>query len=338
MRLVVDDRNRQALARPCARGCRDGGQANPTVFMPDEGVVEAVIYERNDLVTRKHVPRPRRDPSGRLDDARTGLRRGKDRSVLQRRDHDRRRPGMRVSVDRVETIVVRLPERADFRWLSLSRPLGEFVLARISGDGVEGWGEVVGLRDWGDADGRRHGETPATICSIVHEYLAPCLFERPFLVRGALRTARSGRRRQPVRQGARRHRRPRSRRPRARGARLRPARRSHARGGAGCSYARPHAGRRSARRRSRRRRRRSPGPAGEGWPGRRPRRPGDRRPPAGARRRRRCCGWTPTAATSAGRALCTLLRPWRRRVPTSSSSRSSASPISRLLIHNRPCR
>ena len=88
---------------------------------------------------------------------------------------------MRVSVDRVETIVVRLPERADFRWLSLSRPLGEFVLARISGDGVEGWGEVVGLRDWGDADGRRHGETPATICSIVHEYLAPCLFERPFL-------------------------------------------------------------------------------------------------------------------------------------------------------------
>lgn len=88
---------------------------------------------------------------------------------------------MRVSVDRVETMVVRLPERADFRWLSLSRPLGEFVLARISGDGVEGWGEVVGLRDWGDADGRRHGETPATICSIVHEYLAPRLFERPFL-------------------------------------------------------------------------------------------------------------------------------------------------------------
>jgi L-alanine-DL-glutamate epimerase-like enolase superfamily enzyme len=89
---------------------------------------------------------------------------------------------MRVSVDRVETIVVRLPERADFRWLSLSRPLGEFVLTRISGDGVEGWGEVVGLRDWGDADGRRHGETPATICSIVHEYLAPQLFGRSFLL------------------------------------------------------------------------------------------------------------------------------------------------------------
>lgn len=86
---------------------------------------------------------------------------------------------MRVSVDRVETIVVRLPARSDFRWLSLSRPLGEFVLVRLSGDGVEGWGEVVGLRDWGDADGRRHGETPGTICSIVHEYLAPVLLEGP---------------------------------------------------------------------------------------------------------------------------------------------------------------
>ncbi len=86
---------------------------------------------------------------------------------------------MRVPVDRVETVVVRLPARSDFRWLSLSRPLGEFVLVRLSGDGVEGWGEVVGLRDWGDADGRRHGETPATICSIVHEYLAPLLLAGP---------------------------------------------------------------------------------------------------------------------------------------------------------------
>jgi len=86
---------------------------------------------------------------------------------------------MRFSVDRVETLVVRLPARADFRWLSLSRPLGEFVLVRLSGEGVEGWGEVVGLRDWGDDEGRRHGETPGTICSIVHEYLAPLLFEGP---------------------------------------------------------------------------------------------------------------------------------------------------------------
>ena len=87
---------------------------------------------------------------------------------------------MLISIDRVETIVVRLPPRSDFRWLSLSRPLGEFVLARIEANGFEGWGEVVGLRDWGDVDGRRHGETPATISAIVHEYLAPALAERPF--------------------------------------------------------------------------------------------------------------------------------------------------------------
>ena len=89
---------------------------------------------------------------------------------------------MRFQIETVETLIVRLPARADFRWLSLSRPLGEFVLVRISGDGVEGWGEVVGLRDWGDADGRRHGETPGTICSLVHEYLAPMLFEGPLTV------------------------------------------------------------------------------------------------------------------------------------------------------------
>jgi len=82
---------------------------------------------------------------------------------------------MSFEIDRIETLVVRLPPRADFRWLSLSRPLGEFVLVRIVAAGVEGWGEVVGLRDWGDVDGRRHGETPGTICSIVHDQLAPGL-------------------------------------------------------------------------------------------------------------------------------------------------------------------
>ena len=87
---------------------------------------------------------------------------------------------MLLAIDRVETVVVRLPPRFDFRWLSLSRPLGEFVLVRIAGNGVEGWGEVVGLRDWGDADGRRHGETPGTISAIVHEYLAPALVGQPF--------------------------------------------------------------------------------------------------------------------------------------------------------------
>jgi muconate cycloisomerase len=47
------------------------------------------------------------------------------------------------------------------------------VLARVTVEGGEGWGEVVGLRDWGDVDGRRHGETPETIAAIVHEQLAP---------------------------------------------------------------------------------------------------------------------------------------------------------------------
>lgn len=82
---------------------------------------------------------------------------------------------MTFALERIDTFVVRLPGRADFRWLSLSRPLGEFVLLRIEAGGVEGWGEVVPLRDWGDRDGRRHGETPATVNAIVHGEFAPWL-------------------------------------------------------------------------------------------------------------------------------------------------------------------
>jgi muconate cycloisomerase len=80
-----------------------------------------------------------------------------------------------ISLDRIETFVLRVPKRADFRWLSLTEPLGEFVLARVEAEGKVGWGEVVALRDWGDLDGRRHGETPSTVAAVVHEQLGPWL-------------------------------------------------------------------------------------------------------------------------------------------------------------------
>ena len=73
-----------------------------------------------------------------------------------------------------------MPSRTDFRWLSLSRPLGEFVLLRIRAGGVEGWGEIVALRDWGSFDGRRHGETSSTVTAVVHEQFAPWLLESEF--------------------------------------------------------------------------------------------------------------------------------------------------------------
>lgn len=91
-----------------------------------------------------------------------------------------------LRVERIETVVVQLPPRKDFRWLSLTRPLGEFVLVRLQMDGVSGWGEVVALRDWGDVDGRRHGETPSTVLSIVHELFAPVVLGRE-LALGQLR-------------------------------------------------------------------------------------------------------------------------------------------------------
>jgi muconate cycloisomerase len=86
---------------------------------------------------------------------------------------------VRVTLERIESFVVRVPGRTDWRWLSLSRPLGEFVLLRVQSEKAAGWGEVVALRDWGDSDGRRHGETPSTVSAVVHEQLAPALLGQP---------------------------------------------------------------------------------------------------------------------------------------------------------------
>jgi L-alanine-DL-glutamate epimerase-like enolase superfamily enzyme len=87
---------------------------------------------------------------------------------------------MNITIEQIETFVIRVPERADFRWLSLSRPLGEFVLAKLHAGSEVGWGEIVALRDWGDLDGRRHGETPETVTALVHEQLGPELLGAPF--------------------------------------------------------------------------------------------------------------------------------------------------------------
>ena len=78
---------------------------------------------------------------------------------------------MKVAIDEVKTFVIRVPPRADFRWLSLSRPLEEFVLCRLQAGAHVGWGEIVALRDWGNLDGHRHGETPATVVDVVHDQL-----------------------------------------------------------------------------------------------------------------------------------------------------------------------
>ena len=84
---------------------------------------------------------------------------------------------MKLKLEQLETFTISVPSRTDFRWLSLSRPLGEFVLIRIRAGGIEGWGEIVALRDWGSFDGRRHGETSSGVTAIVHEQFAPWLLE-----------------------------------------------------------------------------------------------------------------------------------------------------------------
>ena len=76
---------------------------------------------------------------------------------------------MLLSIDRVETIVVRLPPRADFRWLSLSRPLGEFVLARVEANGIRAGARSSGCATGATPTGDDTARRPATISAIVHE-------------------------------------------------------------------------------------------------------------------------------------------------------------------------
>ncbi|MBI4506904.1 MAG: hypothetical protein HY691_15330 [Chloroflexi bacterium] len=77
----------------------------------------------------------------------------------------------------LETYELRLPPLKDFRWQSLTEPLGSFFVVRlIAEDGTEGLGEVVPLKDWGGDHGRQYGETPTTAAHVVHEYLAPVVF------------------------------------------------------------------------------------------------------------------------------------------------------------------
>src|SRR5258708_18494832 len=79
----------------------------------------------------------------------------------------------------VEAIPFRLPVRREFRWAGLHADLGSFVLVRIRTDsGLFGLGEATPLPDWGGDFGRRAGQTPETVVSMVTKIRAPVLIGR----------------------------------------------------------------------------------------------------------------------------------------------------------------
>lgn len=83
---------------------------------------------------------------------------------------------MTDTIASVEAWPFRLPVRRDFKWAGLQIDLGSFVLVKVTTKaGVIGYGEATPLPDWGGDYGRRGGETLATVCAMINEFLGPAL-------------------------------------------------------------------------------------------------------------------------------------------------------------------
>lgn len=81
-----------------------------------------------------------------------------------------------MKIRSIEASAFSLPRRRNFKWAGLQAELGSFVLVRVTTDeGLVGYGEATPLADWGGDFGRRSGETPATVISMVNELFAPAL-------------------------------------------------------------------------------------------------------------------------------------------------------------------
>jgi L-alanine-DL-glutamate epimerase-like enolase superfamily enzyme len=76
----------------------------------------------------------------------------------------------------IEAIPFRLPVRRAFWWAGQKEALGSFVLVKVhTDDGITGLGEATPLPDWGGDFGRRSGETPKTVISLISQVLKPVL-------------------------------------------------------------------------------------------------------------------------------------------------------------------
>ena len=81
-----------------------------------------------------------------------------------------------MKIRSIQASAFRLPYRRSFKWAGLNGELGGFVLVRITtDDGLVGYGEATALPDWGGDFGRRSGETPATVISMINRIFAPAL-------------------------------------------------------------------------------------------------------------------------------------------------------------------
>jgi muconate cycloisomerase len=80
-----------------------------------------------------------------------------------------------LKIERVETIIVTLPERRPHPMATRAERQGHYVLVKIYADGLVGVGEATVLKEWGGDHGRYYGEYPNTTAYIIDELFGPAI-------------------------------------------------------------------------------------------------------------------------------------------------------------------
>lgn len=100
-----------------------------------------------------------------------------------------------LPLETIESFVVQLPTRRDFRWNGLDRPLGETLVVKVTSGDLTGYGETVPLPDWSGPHSSPFGETAEIDQLVLHDLVAPRILGQdaaPALVRARAREAVHG--------------------------------------------------------------------------------------------------------------------------------------------------
>jgi len=80
-----------------------------------------------------------------------------------------------LTIDRVQVLVVSLPERRKHPTATGSKRLGEYVIVKVHAGGLVGLGEATVLKEWGGDHGRYFGEHPGLTVKLIAELFAPAI-------------------------------------------------------------------------------------------------------------------------------------------------------------------
>jgi muconate cycloisomerase len=81
-----------------------------------------------------------------------------------------------MKIEKLETIIIELPNRTSYTWRSLKSPIGRYVFLRIRTDeDITGLGEAPAILSWGGEHGRYFGEDPHIVSYLVNECFSPML-------------------------------------------------------------------------------------------------------------------------------------------------------------------